>query len=273
MDRLVKQILITIVFALIVGGTVFGMYSFFRVSPTCSDHLQNQGEQGVDCGPVCGNLCAPAVQPLQIKGTTLLKDGGNRYDAVAQVYNPNSIYGSDMVHYELSYIDAVGGVLKTDAGAFYILPQQTRVLVKTAVSISGTPAHIELKLTDAQWQKVDPGTAVDFTVGSEQYQEQPDKSAVYRAVLTNRSDFDFDTVDVAVLLSDQSGTVIGVGTTTINTLLSRAERAFIIQWPFLLPAHSGRPAISISATTNIFENTNFIKRYGSQEKFQEFFPQ
>lgn len=29
------------------------------INPTCSDGLQNQGEEGVDCGDVCDNVCAP----------------------------------------------------------------------------------------------------------------------------------------------------------------------------------------------------------------------
>ncbi len=43
---------------------------------TCSDGIQNQGEQGVDCGGPCGNICASCGDGIMNQGETAVDCGG-----------------------------------------------------------------------------------------------------------------------------------------------------------------------------------------------------
>src|SRR5258706_13924671 len=118
MPRIFKQLFIGSVYLLIIFGIAYGVYDSTRVQPTCTDKIQNQGEQGVDCGVVCGNLCAPAIVPLQVKDVQIFKEG-SKYDFLATIANSNALYGSGEVAYQIDYLDSTGQVISMATGVTY----------------------------------------------------------------------------------------------------------------------------------------------------------
>lgn len=268
MNRLAKQLIVAAVFAALTGGVFYGLYAIYSVKPTCTDGIQNQKEEGIDCGPVCGNLCAAAVVPLQVQTSKLLSAGAGSYDFIAKIFNPNGIWGTGRASYDILYQDSAGQTVQKESGSFYITPNQTRYLVRTAVQPAGNPSQASLVIKDVDWLKVNSAdTQIDFTLRREQYTDKGEAGADYQAVLFNDSDFDFDRVEVNIILFDESGGIVGVNKTVINTFLSKTERFFTAQWPFAISSRT--PKAQVSATTNVFENGNFIKRYGTQEEFQK----
>ena len=63
--------------------------------------------------------------------------------------------------------------------------------------------------------------------------------------------------------------MIGVGKTNILTLQTRNERYYKVFWPTSLSGDVAR--VDVEATTNIFDNTNFLKTHGTDEQFQTFY--
>ena len=56
--RLVKQLLYGGVLILIIAGAAVWIYrGAIFIAPTCSDGIQNQTEEGIDCGAICGISC------------------------------------------------------------------------------------------------------------------------------------------------------------------------------------------------------------------------
>lgn len=266
-DRTVKRLIIGLVYLIVFAAAGYGIFRWIHVEPTCMDSIQNQGEEGVDCGSVCGILCAPAVLPLQAGPAQVLAQGQGTYDVVASIVNPNTAYGASRLAYQFVLKDAAGATLLMLPGTSYILPGQSRWIIRTAVKVPGDVASAELALGDVQWQKADATDfKVDFPVRREAYATSPHPN--YEGVLFNNSDFDFERVDVAVVLTDAEDRIVGVNTTAIATFLSHTERAFTTVWTAPLPAAAVRQRVQ--ASTNVFENANFIRRYGTQEKFQEF---
>ncbi len=275
MDRVFKQAIVAMVFVLLIGGVSFGIYQLVRVRPTCTDSIQNQGELGTDCGPVCGNLCAPQILSLSVEATTLLNAGGGNYDAVTRVNNSNISYGSSQVQYALVLQDGTGAELARYPGSFYIGPGRNRMVVQNLSGVSGEPAQARLVISNVQWQKINVSETlpVEFSVRRESF-TSPNHAGVahrYEGVLFNDSDFDFARVDVVVVLSDDTGMIVGIGQTNMNTFLSRTERYFSVQWS--KPISEKVADIHVEALTNLFENENFIKRYGTQEEFQKYYPE
>jgi hypothetical protein len=85
----------------------------------------------------------------------------------------------------------------------------------------------------------------------------------------NNSDFDLNKVDVAVILFDESGEPIAVEKTEIATFLARTTRGFEVTWfsPFV-----GKVVrVDAEANTNVFENSNFLRQYGGQERFKQLY--
>src|SRR3989344_5052289 len=137
MPRILKQTLFGLFFLAIFGGAGFWIYDSFRSVPTCFDKIQNQGEEDVDCGPVCGNVCLSSLKSIEGRNSHLFKikeeNGGSDFDALFRVSNPNTQFGSAWVNYELTLFDGQGQALLQKPGRFYILPGQTKYVYEPAL--------------------------------------------------------------------------------------------------------------------------------------------
>lgn len=260
--RAQKQVIIGLVSLLILGGIGYSIYSGLVTEVSCTDGIKNGQEEGLDCGILaCGKACEPAIMPINIISSKFFKVGEGDYDFVAQISNPNTSYGASRVEYHLDAFNY--------RGATYILPGQTKWLVLTALKSPSEASDIKLVIDSAQWEKLDvPDNVVNFVLRRKDYRPTS-KGSEMEAVLYNDSNFDFDKIDVAVILFDDTGSVVGVGRTEIRTFVSKSERGFNAYWPFALSGNVVRQ--DVEALTNLFENSNFIKSYGSQEKFQKFY--
>lgn len=258
-----KQLIIGIIFALIVGGISYSIVdSLFLVEATCFDEVQNGKEEGVDCGFLaCGIACQEPVKPLEILSEKLFQIRPGDYDFVAHIYNPNTTYGGAGVSYILT--TSAG----TRSGNTYILPGQTKYLVLTSIRSQGVLTEADLDIQSVQWEKLNVPSGVNLINRRGNFTTDGSESA-YEGVVFNDSNYDFDSVEISVILFDTSNAVVGVNRTELRTLLSKTERSFKVSWPFPFP---GVARTEVQASTNLFENSNFIKSYGTQERFQEFY--
>jgi len=266
-ERPIKQFTIALIFLIIVVGVSYTSYNILNPDPTCYDQIQNQSEEGIDCGTVCSNTCDPVIVPLQLINGELVPVG-EEFDLVLQVRNPNVLHGAKNVSYDIILTDAEN---KTSVihGSFYILPLQTKYIIKSRLASSLTSWEMVIK--DATWHKVTiADLKVDFPLLRELHETVSLPGVKYQVegTLENRSDFDFDQIDVTVLLIDSLGSVKAVNTTTINTFLSKSQRYFKVTWPYSIVGEGLTP--QVQATTNVFNNSNFIRRYGTQEEFQKY---
>jgi hypothetical protein len=271
MSRFAKQLIYGSFFLAIIGTVGWWFYRGVVPAPTCTDRIQNGREEGVDCGAAaCGVLCAPVLKPLTIMPVRIIAYGNGTYDVLAELVNDNATYGAARVDYTLKVSDASGAELMTRRGITYVNAAQKQQLVIPLIGITGVPASAELQVpvTAVEWARLDlqDGETIEFVVRRDQV-TTASSSAHYEATVTNRSRYDFDTVNVAVLLYDGKGELVGAGTTVVKTLLAAEERAFSVDWPFAI---SGAVRAQTHITTNVFDNDNYIRTHGTQERFQGF---
>lgn len=258
--RVQKQLIIGLIFVLILGGMGYGIYVGLTPKVFCTDGIKNGKEEGVDCGTLaCSKACEPAIMPINIITTQFFKVGEGDYDFVAQLSNPNVSYGALRIEYSLG----------SSSGYSYILPDQTKWLVLTALKILGGTDNVQFVIKNAQWQKLDMlDNTVNLILRRKDF-HPVHKGMELNGVLYNDSNYDFDKIDVAVVLFDDSSNIVGVNKTDIRTFVSKSERGFTVAWPFALSGNVLRQ--DVEASTNLFENSNFIKSYGTEERFQKFY--
>ncbi|MBI2025153.1 MAG: hypothetical protein HYT03_03655 [Candidatus Harrisonbacteria bacterium] len=255
MPRLLKQIIIAAVFFAAIGLILY--FSLFRDVPEPS--------------------VAPAfsVQSPVVVSQKLLKVGELDYDFLAEIRNPNLNFGATDVDYELELYGQDNQLISVRRGSFYFLPGETKYEVVSPIRVEQGILRADFKIINADWQKLrDYVPRSLFSVKNQEFNPlSPDQSPFLRATLSNDSNFDFDLVDVYVILFDEDDDIFAVAITDIRTFLAKTDRFFEVKWavPLDMSKYRNVGRIDINAYTDIFKNENFIKEHGTQEKFQRFY--
>lgn len=277
MPRILKQIVFGSGFLVVLGFIIFGVYQLWQTEPTCADQIQNQGEEGTDCGLVCGNTCLELLAPLEVKNEYLFKiaEGGTDkdYDVLFKIRNPNSRFGASQIAYEVQLFDSQNRLILRKRGFAYIGPGQTKFIFEPTIRTVLPARRAELKIISVDWGRLQGGLGgeeVKFTIRNKEYLSN-DKPGVFshvRGTVFNASNFDFDRVDLVVILF-KGEVPLGANRTDLRTFLAQTERYFEVDWIDNFGVVPDR--VDIEAGTNIFESYNFIRRYGTPEKFQQFY--
>ncbi len=255
-QRTQRQVLIAVIFFLVVAG--IGFLGYWRFAPAKPTPTPNP----------TANLA-----PIKIVFTKLFNVENNDYDFLAKVNNPNTDYGSGDVEYILNFYNSSGQLITSKTGSFYILSGQTKYVIDSPLKFQAPIDHFDFKIQSVDWQKLQPLAASGATllVKNVAYSQvsQPGIFASVGGQVFNSSDIDLNRVDVAVVVLDANQEPIAVNLTNILTFLARTTRGFEVTWFSPFVGQMGR--IDAEANANVFENSNFIRQYGGQEKFKQMY--
>lgn len=267
-SRVLRRMIIAGTFLAIFSFTGLGLKRAITPAPSCTDGVMNGQEEGIDCGLfACSNYCEPNLDPPKVISTKLIETGQSDYDFIAEIENPHLQFGASEVVYEVALYDQGGAELLKDEGIFYMLPGQKKFLILTHLTSEKNINKIDFRIKSAKWQKLESG-GLNLLVKNQKYSGSLSQSTL-EAIILNDSDFDFEIVNIDVILYNSEGEIIAVNRSDIRTFTAGSERGFVVKWPFRIKGEVSR--FEILPSTNLFENSNFIKRYGSGiEKFQEY---
>lgn len=252
MPRLLKQVIIAFVFFLIIGSITYfySIKDFPEPTP------------------------APLIfQTLKVISEHLFKVGDLDYDFLIEIKNPNTEFGATDVFYELNLFDRASELITVKRGAINFLPGQTRYEIISPIIVDREISNAEFKIISVSWQKLKEYIPQSlFSVKNQEYSQVklPEQGfSKLIGTLANNSNFDFDRVDIYIVLFNELNSPIAVQRTDIRTFLAKTDRFFEVKWS---KSFNGRVIrIETDAYTNVFKNENFIKEYGTQEKFQKFY--
>lgn len=272
MSRLAKQFIYLFFFLAIISLVLYGGYSLFTSEPTCFDGRMNGDETGIDCGGSCFQICLDTLADINITQSNLIPIENGDYDYVARVRNPNTTHGSGNVEYDVNFLDSSGTVVDTFSGAFNILPGQTRYVLISPIKLDREVTSAQMVIKNPNWIQVEDfdSSMVRFLDRRKEYVELGNDTVFSRVdgVIYNDSDFDFDFVEVMVVLFDSDDKILGAGSTTVRTFLSKTENFYQINW--FEPFEGEVARMEVQATTNAFDNLNFLRTFGGGEQFQQF---
>jgi len=269
-SRVLRRIVIAGIFLAVFSLTGLGLKRATTSIPTCTDGIMNGEEEGVDCGfSVCGKYCELELDPPQVMSTKLIEAGENDYDFVAEIKNPHQQFGASEIEYELALFNGDDNELDKEGGVFYILPGQTKYLVLTHITTEKNVQRIDFKIKSATWQELDSIEGMNLIVKAQKYTSLSGGGTALDVNILNDSDFDFEMVDIDVVMYNSRDDIIAVNRSDIRTFVARTERAFKVVWPFRINGLVDK--IEAYPSTNLFDSSNFIKTYGSEiRKFQQY---
>ena len=258
-----------------VGGAVY--YFNFRPVPTCFDKIQNQKEEGVDCGGPCISCERLTIKDVEVNWVKYLKLDSDRYDLIAQVTNPNPNYGLANLIYTFKLKNSSGQIIKEQKGTGFILPHQEKYIVEAGVTAPDEVMGVDLEIEKSSlenWSQLNSNLELPnvYVLNKvfESLDEQPGVSQI-SGIIKNDSAFDFDQIVVTAVLFDNNEQIIGINKTEARTVLAQEERYFSAQW-FTPLNKDAISSIIVQAETNFLSDENFIREYVVPEKFQQYGP-
>jgi hypothetical protein len=238
-----------LVISIIVGAVVVAFLSILFIStlykaPSCSDGIQNQGEEGVDCGGPCSNLCYDQEQQPTVLFTKAVDNGQGRLDAIAEVENPNSDAAAKEVAYTITFYDANQVPINPPASGMLDLPPNATVPVfipgvaTSNKAVAG--AFLTIATSSIQWFSMPLASAPVAPVVLTPQLGGSSSAPRIQATLTNNSITPLTNIQAVVFVHDSTGNIIAASATVVPVVPAQGSATALFTWnaPF-----SGVPAL------------------------------
>jgi len=272
MNRSTKRFTIMGIYGVIIITFIGLIISLIISKPTCFDGKQNQKEENIDCGGPC-KACAEDLigKDLVVKSTHVVYGGENKYDIVANIHNPNALYGGETVNYTLEVVDSNGKSLASRNGKTFILPNENKYIIEVGMETAQEPSSVKLSINDVKWVKFTEFDSPQILVKNQRFGlvENSSNYAEAFGLVSNDSPYDFHNVMINVILEDERGVPIAVNKTEMRTLDSDSQREFRLIWPHKFPGTI--KSSKMQAETNIFDSLNFMKKHLPGGQYQNLY--
>lgn len=225
---------VTIVLVIIAFIALFFVFPYWLTHqevPSCVDHKQNQGEQGVDCGGPCANLCKGAAKDINVLWTKVFTVRPGAYDIVSYNENPNFDVGAPLIEYTAKLFDASGAVIASRDGTTFAASNERFAIFEGAMLTGDkvpTAGSIEIH-PGYQWVTVGRPDKL-FSV-TDKMLTGSDKTPKLTAVLHNEHPEIIRNVDVMALVYDSKGEAVGASDTKVERLDGNGSENIFFTWP------------------------------------------
>lgn len=241
-----KQVVYGILYLVVFLGIVFGVYFLLLKPPaSCFDNIQNQGEQGVDCGGPCAAICIPSsIQPISVIGPVrVFSPLAGRAVLLAQLENANSDFAAASFDYVMTLYGADGSsTVAAFSGSSFAYADETKYLVLPNEPLTATVSRADIAVSNVQWVPAPQmGLIPQFAFTNITSAATAKGYMTVQADITNRDISLFHNIVIAAVFKDAARMPIGASQTLLDSLAPGATQHFSISYPLL-------PNENISAT-------------------------
>jgi hypothetical protein len=267
-----KRLIIASIFFSVLTGTGFLIYYSSQPAPSCFDNIQNQEEEDIDCGGPCPPCELVYIKDIDVLWAKAITSQDNFYDLAAQIKNPNPNYGSGQAPYQFELYDSQDNLISQLTGSTFILPNQTKYLLQTKTESNQPIKRVKLSFGQIDWQKKEDYQPPQLFIQQKEYRLLPSQELGFsqaRGILINKTSFDFDKIDIDVLLFDAGHRLLATNQTEIRSLTAGQERDFVVTWFREITGQVN--FVEVEAETNIFDPSNYLPPEKKEpEEFQQY---
>ncbi len=234
--RLAKQIIYGFFYLLVWGGLIAGFYFLFlKPAPSCFDHIQNQREEGVDCGGQCGAVCIPkGIKPIELVGNvSTFSTGQRRVGLVAKISNPNSGYAAKSFRYAFSLYDESGKAAKSVEGGSFIYASEIKYIVIPNVSVEGAGfmSKVDFNVRDTAWDSSSNFQGPPSLAVQDVHTRSTENGLIVEGRIQNNDTVVFPVSTVVAVFGGSFGTIAGASRTEVENLMPNESKQFSILYP------------------------------------------
>ncbi|HTY39783.1 MAG TPA: hypothetical protein VMC43_01700 [Candidatus Paceibacterota bacterium] len=238
MNRVAKQLIYGSIYIGILVLFGFGVYQLFlKPAPTCFDRIQNQGELGIDCGPVCGNICLPPdLKPIVATSLQIFYPAPGQAVILAKVQNANPTLAVRSFDYSFDVLgDNDSSTVNSFKGSSFLYAGEIKYLAEF-VSDSELPRGSRLKFRVLNPDWVTPETFRKPELSFQDRRTDVSSSSIQvSGQLLQKDTITLPTITVLAVFHGQDvlGPIIGVSKTELDDVAPGENRPFAIVYPAL----------------------------------------
>ena len=231
--RFLKQFLFGGILILIIAGIVVWVYrSSIFTTPTCSDGIQNQTEEGIDCGAICGISCEQKyLKELSYSNMNIYRLGD-----FASVYfdldNPNENFGLKNFKYTLNFYGFADKLLRSVEGESFIYPGQnkdskggSKKIIEAGLRVLGDIKSVKATFSNVDWKPSSEFRSMKLENQNMKTSKEGD-FFIISGTIKSLVSFPVPQVVINAFLKDTSGKILGVSKNELSQLLPFEEREY-----------------------------------------------
>lgn len=200
-------------------------------APSCTDGLQNQGEQGIDCGGPCSLLCkAQALDPI-VHWQRAFKIKNGLYNVTAYVENPNLDSGIDEVSYRFKLYDLNNLLIYERQGKTFVPSKKIFGIFESNI-LTGerVPVRALFEFLGSPIWKIDSRLEPALVFSNKLLSEQEGLPHL-TASLQNPTGNPVYNVEVVALLYDELDNAVASSRTIVDTIPKGDASSLVFTWP------------------------------------------
>ena len=223
----------TILFLLLVIGVPTFLVTY--KAPSCTDGIQNNTEDGIDCGGACARVCSFQAAKIIPYWSQEFQVAPGTYTAVALVENPNDALEAVAVPYVFRLRDSRNVLVEERKGVVYLPPHTIVPIFETGIQTKERiPTITEFEFTKSpEWLRssfVPPNVdVIDRQLSNEATAPR------LIAHIRNNTLETFLKVPVVAILYDDKDNALHASRTVIAQLPGTSDMEIIFTWPQPFP--------------------------------------
>lgn len=199
-------------------------------APSCTDHKQNQDEQGVDCGGPCSILCKASATDLLVHWQRAFKVKDGVYNVLAYVENSNLDSGIESISYHFKLYDSENILIAERTGKTFVPAKKIFGIFEGNI-LTGTriPTKATFEFTQTPWIKESPN---DLSVAiSQQVLSADQDNPRLTATFDNLGINPLYNIEVVAIVYDEDDNAVAASRTIVDQAVKGQSVPLIFTWP------------------------------------------
>jgi len=211
---------------------------FLKPAPSCFDGIQNQGEQGIDCGGPCALACVPrGIQPITLADPVIkLTPNVGHMTLIAHVLNPNTTFASKNFQYSFTLYDDQDNVEATYSGTSFIYAGEAKYILAPNLPVpQASFSRIDFKVQNTQWVPSESFAGhLALTLSGVNPHNASGTGITVDGQISNNDTVTFPSVTIVAVFKGNLGQPAGASQTELENLAPNTSQPFSIIHPNIL---------------------------------------
>jgi hypothetical protein len=248
--RIMKQFLYGVFYSAIWLGVGFFIYGHYvRPAASCVNNRMDTGEEGVDCGGICANVCIPRdVHTIEAidGGVRVFKSAPRTLELLVRIQNANTQFAARSFRYRFDVKTADGAIVDTVSGESYIYGGEVKYLTAIKTNVNYIPASADFVVESPEWVSAASYPRPDLSGIQDQNVAVATSSISVSGKVTNKDAARLTGLNVVAIFYGSVG-MLGTSATELSALAPEETTEFTVLHPNIEGIVPSRTQIIISA--------------------------